>query len=69
MIAFALLGAGLWAGYRWFRRESARVAEDLKRAEAELSKRQKRAADAMPTLKADPETGVYRPAGDTTGRR
>ena len=63
LVALALFGAGLWAGYRWLRKISARVAEDLKRAEDGLAKRSELSDKTVPTLERDPETGIYRPAG------
>ena len=59
LLVLLLAGAGLYVGYRWFRRESERVAGDLKRADAEL-KRQ--ASSDPPTkdlgrLELDRETG------------
>jgi hypothetical protein len=63
LLVLVLAGAGLYAGYRWFTRESERVAGDLKRAEAEL----KRQANGDPgtkdlgRLKLDRKSGEYRP--------
>ncbi len=63
LLVLVLAGAGLYVGYRWFRRESERVAGNLKRAEAEL----KRQASGDPAtkdlgrLELDRKTGEYRP--------
>lgn len=59
LILFALAGAGIYAGYSWYRKEQERVRAALKEAEAELRKREE---NAMPKLKRNPETGVYEPA-------
>lgn len=58
LILIILAGAGLWAGYKWVRKEQDRVKEQLKAAEAELKKREE---NAMPKLRQNPETGVYEP--------
>ncbi len=58
LIILVLAGVGLWAGYRWFRKEMGRVQTDLKDAEAVLRKKQ---GKDIPTLELDPETGAYRP--------
>jgi len=52
-------GAGLvLAGRRWYLRERARIAADLRAAEEALARR-----DARPVerLERDPLTGIYRP--------
>ena len=59
LLVLTLLGAGLWAGYRWYRRQVKEVASELRAAEEALRRRDE---TAIPTLKQDPETGVYRPA-------
>jgi len=63
LVALALLGAGLYAGYRWVVRTKESLAE-MRRAQDEL-----RRSDAggslekdMGPLEYDPATGVYRPA-------
>lgn len=58
LIVVILAGVGLWAGYRWFRKEMKRVQSDLKDAEAILRKKE---GKDIPTLEPDPETGTYRP--------
>lgn len=59
---FAILaGAGLWAGYNWFRKEMARVEADLREAEEVLRRKQQA---EIPDLKQDPETGIYHPSRD-----
>lgn len=65
LLVLALLGAGLWAGYRWYRWQMKQVAEDLRAAEEALKRRDE---NAIPTLEEDPETGVYRPARNRPGR-
>jgi predicted negative regulator of RcsB-dependent stress response len=61
LIFLALIGAGVWAGYRWYKKESARIRSELKKADEELKQRDKK---SIPTLKLDPETGEYRPTDD-----
>lgn len=58
LFLFALAGAGLWAGYKWYRKESARIQSELREAEEQLARR---AEKAVPRLKRDPKTGVYTP--------
>ncbi len=53
-----LAGAGLWAGYNWYRKEQERVREALGQAEEELKRRDE---NSIETLKRDPDTGVYKP--------
>ena len=60
VIALALLGAGVYAGYRWL----ARAARDLG---AEMQRTEQREAPGrieknLGALEYDPATGVYRPA-------
>jgi hypothetical protein len=67
LVVAALLGAGLYAGYRWLQRANALMTENLKRAEADLKQR---AADGagqiaekdLGALEFDPKSGVYKPA-------
>lgn len=58
LILILLAGAGIWAGYNWYRKEQERVRSQLKEAEAELRKREE---GGMPKLRQNPETGVYEP--------
>jgi hypothetical protein len=51
-----LLGAAVWYGWRWFRRQQARVTRDLKDAEGSLG------GQKTVELERDPKTGVYRPS-------
>lgn len=55
LLLFLLLGAAAWYGWRWFRRQQARVTRDLKDAEGALAR------EKTVKLERDPETGVYRP--------
>lgn len=59
LILILLAGAGVYAGYSWYRREQNRVKAQLREAEAELRKRDEK---SMPKLRRNPETGVYEPA-------
>jgi hypothetical protein len=63
VFVLALVGVGLYAGYRWFVQASRKVAAEVKRTEDEL---RRRAAGGvlekdMGTLEYDPASGVYRP--------
>ncbi|MBX9592666.1 MAG: hypothetical protein K2X43_25540 [Hyphomonadaceae bacterium] len=63
LIALALVGAGLYAGYRWFSRTTKEITAEIKRTEDEL---RRRAAGGilekdMGELEYDPASGVYRP--------
>ena len=60
LLILVLAGAGLWLGYKWFRRETRRVQADLRKAEEALKQKE---ASEIPTLKQD-EQGVYRPKSD-----
>jgi hypothetical protein len=68
LIAFAIIGTGLYAGYRW----ASRKVEDL-RAEAErraAADQRRQASDAtgrprdLGTLELDTKSGVYKPKRD-----
>jgi hypothetical protein len=61
LFALALVGAGLYAGYRWFWGATREIAAEVERAQDEL----RRAAGGvlekdMGRLEYDPATGVYR---------
>jgi hypothetical protein len=60
VIALALLGAGVYAGYRWLARAARDLGADMRRTE------QREAAGRIEknlgALEYDPATGVYRPA-------
>ena len=62
-VALALIGAGLYAGYRWYVLATREVTAQLKRTEDEL---QGRAAGRpvekdLGRLEYDPASGVYKP--------
>ena len=62
MIALALLGAGVYAGYRWLKRTVHEIEAQMRRTEVEL--RQKatgRIEKDMGTLEYDLVSGVYKP--------
>ncbi len=61
LLGWIIAGIVVWAGYKWLRKETRRVAEELRKADETL-KRQKE--KSVPRLERDPETGVYRPADD-----
>ena len=64
VVALAVVGAGLYAGFRWVSRQFERMQDEARRAETEL---RRRAAEAGPkdlgTLEFDEANGVYRPRG------
>lgn len=65
VIALALLGAGVYAGYRWFTRAAREIGESIRRAEEELARQEatgRRIEKNLGALEYDPATGVYRPA-------
>ena len=63
LFALALVGAGLYAGYRWFTRATQQITAEVRRTQDEL----RRHANGgilekdMGTLEYDPASGVYRP--------
>jgi hypothetical protein len=63
VIVLALLGAGLYAGYRWLARASKEIAAEMRRTEDAL--RHSPAAHPLEkdlgTLEYDPASGVYKP--------
>lgn len=59
LLILLLAGAGIWAGYALYRKEQARVQASLREAEELLRQRDE---ESIPTLKRDPESGVYKPA-------
>ena len=63
VIALALLGAGLYAGYRWLARAARDIAAPLQRAEGEPRPHSGEPREKnLGMLKYDPASGVYRPA-------
>lgn len=63
LIVLALVGAGLYAGYRWFARTTKEVTAQIRRTEEELLRRAagKALEKDMGVLEYDPNSGVYRP--------
>jgi hypothetical protein len=63
LVVVALVGAGLYAGYRWLMRSAREVAAEVRRTEDELRARAGAPmAKDMGRLEYDPVSGVYRPA-------
>ena len=63
VIALALLGAGLYAGYRWLTRTTHEIAAPMQGAEEELRQEAaSRIEKNLGALEYDPSSGVYRPA-------
>ena len=61
LLGWIVVGAAVWAGYKWLRGETRRVAEKLREADDTLKTRSEK---SLPTLERDPETGVYRPTDE-----
>jgi hypothetical protein len=63
LIVVALIGAGVYAAYRWMRQASAAITAELNRAEDELQRRSAggRVEKDLGRLEYDAATGVYRP--------
>jgi len=61
----ALVGAGLYAGYRWYTQATQEITADIKRTEDELRRRGAGGVleKDMGALEYDPASGVYRPKG------
>jgi hypothetical protein len=63
VIALALLGAGLYAGYRWFARAAGDFGATVVGAKDELRQHSERRIEKdLGALEFDPASGVYRPA-------
>ena len=63
VIALALLGAGLYAGYRWFARAAGGIGATIARAKDERRQQsQGRIEKDLGALEYDATNGVYRPA-------
>jgi hypothetical protein len=63
VIALALLGAGLYAGYRWVTRATREIADQMQRADEALRQEANtgRIEKNLGALEYDPASGVYRP--------
>jgi hypothetical protein len=63
LAVLALVGAGLYVGYRWLTRPAQEIAAETRRAEDELRARAAGAAiqKDMGRLEYDSVAGVYRP--------
>jgi hypothetical protein len=62
VFVLALVGAGLYAGYRWLTATAREIAADVRRAEEELRRTAAGALEKdMGELVYDPAAGVYRP--------
>jgi hypothetical protein len=63
VIALALLGAGVYAGYRWLTRAAREIAAEARPAEEEVRQEPAgRIEKNLGALEYDPASGVYRPA-------
>jgi hypothetical protein len=64
LVILALLGAGVYAGYRWLARASREIAAELRRTQEELHRGSSPAQVErdLGSLEYDPKSGVYRPA-------
>ena len=63
LIVLALLGAGLYAGYRWLTRAANEITAEMQRAQEEFQRRQRGGVieKDLGALEYDPASGVYRP--------
>jgi hypothetical protein len=63
VVALAVVGAGIYAGYRWVSRQVVKLQEEARRAEEELRRRAAEAAQPkdLGPLVYDETNGVYRP--------
>jgi hypothetical protein len=61
-MVLALVGAGIYAGYRWLWRPARMIAAEVRRAEDERRRAAARLREKdMGALEYDPISGVYRP--------
>jgi hypothetical protein len=61
-MVLALVGAAIYAGYRWFWRPARMVAAEVRRAGDEIRRASARSSEKdMGRLEYDPISGVYRP--------
>jgi type II secretory pathway component PulJ len=60
-VILALVGAGLYVGYRWLTQATQEITADVKRKEDDLRRRAAILEKDMGVLEYDPATGVYRP--------
>ncbi|MDH3579262.1 MAG: hypothetical protein OEM91_01385 [Hyphomicrobiales bacterium] len=61
LLGWIVAGVAVWAGYKWLRGETRRVAEKLREADETLDTHSEK---SVPKLERDPETGVYKPADE-----
>ena len=62
VIALALLGAGLYAGYRWITRTTREIADQMQRGDEEVRQSARgRIEKNLGALEYDPVSGVYKP--------
>jgi hypothetical protein len=62
LMVLALVGAAIYAGYRWLWRPARMIAAEVRRTEDEIRRRAARSLERdMGRLEYDPISGVYRP--------
>jgi type II secretory pathway component PulJ len=62
LVIFALIGAGIYAGYRWLAHTSEAITAAMRRAEDESRQRASGQIEKdLGALEYDPASGVYRP--------
>ena len=61
LVAVAVLGAAVYAGFRWLSRAASAMAEDMRRAE-DTFKGTARIEKDLGALEYDAASGVYRPS-------
>jgi hypothetical protein len=64
LIVLALVGAAIYAGYRWLWRPARMIVAEVRRADDDIRRAAAGRAYArnMQRLEYDPRTGVYRPS-------
>jgi hypothetical protein len=61
-MVLALVGAGIYAGYRWLWRPARMIAAEVRQAEDRMRRAAARSLEKdMGALEYDPISGVYRP--------
>ena len=67
LVAIAVAGAALWAGYRWLARETGRVKEAMRAAEDELRRRAEEAAAMAGPTGGSSEADIFVVANQAGG--
>jgi hypothetical protein len=64
LVLLGLVGAGVYAGYRWLMRAAGELESELRRSEDEAARRAAGGSVAkdLGALEYDPASGVYKPS-------